>query len=449
MATVQRFRGDVEFYGNTANNLSLVPLTFYAAPSAQGTGDGLSAGNAATLQTILTNKVKIATYVVVKLASGNHVLSSTVTIDGQLYLQLEAENYDNQNPPIICTTHSTGAYISEDTSGDPSSSQTCTAHGYDEYPLLIKNSHVSFKNVWFHGTRYCLNIVNSFVELHGDTFFKLWAYNISSTQHDGMAIYAEKSRITGENATKFWMYHPQYQSTSDTFVKAVTPLFLTSGTEMMHTGTVTWVANTQTNLDHKLISCLYVYDSSTASFSDFIIDGVLNAFYTTVNSRLFVSRLIQQGTAKLAVLSRSAQGSDVYIVTGSNISACPTTANLAFIVVSAARFYADVLFPITIYGTAGVLLYCIQASFVKFFAPAVLAEDRASNLGCQTMIYADNMSTCLWVGNATTRNTGDKFVIAVNGSIVKNASGTITASAPYYTVTYGGRFIEVDGTVRS
>lgn len=460
MATVQRFRGDVEFYGNTANNLSLVPLTFYAAPSAQGTGDGLSSGNAATLQTILTSKMKAATYVVVKLASGNHVLSSTVTIADQLYLQLEADSYDNQNPPIICTTHSTGANISEDTSGNPSSSQTCAAHGYDEYPFLIQNSHVSLKNVWIHGIRYCLNVVNSFVELHGDTFFKLWAYNVSSTRHDGMAIYASQSQITGENATKFWIYHPRYQSTSDTFVTAVTPLYLTYGTEMTHSGTVTWVASTQINvpisnnmptsnssfLNEYLYTSIIVVFKSILNCNNLIIDNVLVAFSLLHQSGV-LANLSQIGTGKLHTLFQAYHQAIVNLYLTSNISAENTTGYFGILGVCSTGWVIGG--DVTGYGASATAFYVYYASALKSWLN-ILAENRASNLGFVYGYIASCNSSVVFNSAITTRNSGtDKVVVATMGSTITQIGGTNTCSAPVYTVGSGGRYIQSDGTVRT
>jgi hypothetical protein len=456
MSVAFRLKGDVECYRHALLNMEIQPLTLYAAPTTQGTGDGLSAANAATLETILTTMLQTATYTVVKLASGSHILSSTVTIDKYFYLRLEATAYDSLDPPIICTTHSTGTYISEITTGSPQPSQTCTAHGYDEFPLLIKNSQVVIDNVWFHGTRNCIKCIDSHIELLGETNFKLWAYSLSSTEHDGQAIYAQRTQIVGDDTNiAIDIFHPQYTAITDTITLAVTPIYITDNSSMVKGGEIIWTANTQTNVPrvgsnpisyHQ--SSINVYYNSKLSIN-LSVDNVVQVFHIGQSHLKVV--LTQIGTGKLFCVINGWRLSEIWISINGELhvdNSSGVNVYDAVFHINGSSVHVD-SGSITMYGLSKTVIFGGYNSSV-IYSVDTNAENRNNNLGSDLIAVAYRLSKIALHNTHTTRNSGtDKIVNASEGSDIYTSSTSLTSSSPNYAVSSGGRYIESDGTVHT
>lgn len=221
-------------------------LVFYAAPTTQGDGNGLTLGNAATLQTILDTKIVNSVVNKIYLTSGQHVLTNLTQLSKVYFLHMLPEGvYDSGNPPIIITQHTTDAHISTDTTGSPSPSQLCDAHDFDETPLDIIDSTVLFENISIRGTRSWMRNTRSLILSTGDFYADIWVHTIACTAHSCMGIeFVEGGKFYGDNdAMIFNVWHPDYIGCSANLQPYSSPLIIDNNSQFFQNGILEWHSN--------------------------------------------------------------------------------------------------------------------------------------------------------------------------------------------------------------
>ncbi|MCV6639656.1 hypothetical protein [Candidatus Albibeggiatoa sp. nov. NOAA] len=218
----------------------------YVAPTAQNDATGVDAENATTLADALSKHLIPSVANTIKLSKGLHVLPAQALNDLFLLNFEPTDDYDPDNPPIICTPNTVDSQISTNSTGISSPSQICEAHAYDEIPLSFNNSTVRFNNVWLRGTRHCLNLDKSTIFTLGDMHLDLWIYSASCTSHSGIALQAKDSTIYSDADLDINVWHPDYTGCTDVLADHAAPILLDSSKHIQK-GQLTWSSNIELN----------------------------------------------------------------------------------------------------------------------------------------------------------------------------------------------------------
>jgi len=225
--------------------------TFYVAPVALGSGNGLTPETATTLTDLVGNHLNNALINQIKLAPGQHVLPGAIGAELSNYLLIFFEHDDSYGPfdkenvnthPVICTEHTVDADISESLVADPNPSQTCQAHSHDEIPLIFHNCGFKFQNVYLRGTRGCLKADEGsvwFTSFQDILNTKTWVYNISCTSHTGYGIWLNDCSVVGlGNDIESSIFHPDYTQCGDEIQEFVSPIVISGKTRGIQRGQV-------------------------------------------------------------------------------------------------------------------------------------------------------------------------------------------------------------------
>ena len=186
----------------------LIPQTvMYASPNGTGTGDSFD--SPISLETLRQRFSGRKVSVLIKLVlGGEYVLNGmwVVTNGARVFIEFDTDNATldwTNNPPIICTQHTTSSYISYNLSD----SRTCAAHDYNESLFSVfGNSYLSIGDVVLRATSHGIGVYsNSYVQLRGKHRVELWAPK-QSVHNVCYALYAMDKgylRIRTDEATSY------------------------------------------------------------------------------------------------------------------------------------------------------------------------------------------------------------------------------------------------------
>jgi hypothetical protein len=268
---------------------------FFAAPTVQGTGDGLSSANATTLQDIIDNKITKSVVNIIHLSAGLHLLTSGTTIEDGYVIKMDVDGvYSFGTPPIIITPHTTDADISIDETGDPNPSQTCTAHAHDEFPLHLINCTLIIENIHFRGTRRCILAERSrIISLNGsDLVFNTWVHSLSCTSHAGSGLVMYDSVFIGNNDDMLCnIYHPDYTTCGDSIVDWVSPIVCDQNSQFLQRGDVIWNG---TNIPINEYPGL-----ETPEFRAAVPSSIPSAIQSLGDSKVYINKLTINGVRQI------------------------------------------------------------------------------------------------------------------------------------------------------
>ena len=131
-------------------------VTIYVSPN--GTGSGESFNDPTTLEAVRQKFDNRHAMLKIMLTSGGeYVLQDTYRVYGLVIISFDNDNATldwANNPPIICTPHTTSSYIAF----DPNGSKTCQAHNYSESPFSVgSESYLRLSDVVVRGTTSCVS----------------------------------------------------------------------------------------------------------------------------------------------------------------------------------------------------------------------------------------------------------------------------------------------------
>ena len=158
-------------------------VTIYVAPN--GTGSGESFSDPTNLEAVRQKYDNRHTMLKILMTSGGeYVLQDIYHVYGLVLISFDQDNATldwANNPPIICTPHTTSSYIAF----DPSGSKTCQAHNYSEQALSVGSlGFLYLENVVVRGTLTCLSIGhNSVLLTQKKTRFEVWAVPSTVRNH--------------------------------------------------------------------------------------------------------------------------------------------------------------------------------------------------------------------------------------------------------------------------
>lgn len=437
-------------------------LVFYAAPTQAGTADGLSSANATTLQDIVENKLVNSVVNKIYLLGGLHVLNSGTTIENYFILQFLPDGvYDALNPPIIITPSTTDSDISRDEIGNPSPSQTCTAHDSDEYPLLIKNSMVMFENIRFRGTRHALRLESSTAVITGESHFDVWIFSISCTAHRGVGLYCVDSRVYGSGQWHINMYHPDYTACSDILSNYAAPIVCERSGIFLH-GRLEWAGNIpvaelpteniakyRATVESSPRTCINARDRSLIQIKNFAYKGCAQLFYTENQSVIdvqYVEAIV--GTEPVKWVGQALDHSKISL--SNKFDDWPTDVQKKFKVENTgnvtenASFIANIkseifLEGIEVIGTCACSTFALLDKDSEFYAEnsIISSDDRDGNLGFFKILQNFNSKAFVKNSVMSTRNgDNDTAITTISGKTISE-NNVITSTIPYYQNNFG------------
>ena len=205
---------------------------YYAAPS--GTGDGASVSEPANLADLLA-VLPPGQATQIRLLPGEHVLFPGTALEDNLFLHLVGHDYNPTNPPIICSTNTTGGKVSEETVA----SQTCLAHGYSEWPLEAVRCRLALQDIHIRGTDHALAADTSQIFMLGEVFLKNWVPS-GSRESATLAALGSAINIDLNARVVFMTFHPNYGAIGDPlgFVSSMT---LSGSTLHQDNGGIGWI----------------------------------------------------------------------------------------------------------------------------------------------------------------------------------------------------------------
>jgi len=155
---------------------SIPQTVLYASPNGIGTGE--SSDTPISLETLRQRFSGRKVSVLIKLVvGGEYVLDDTwvVTNGARVFIEFDTSNSTLDwvnNPPIICTAHTTASYISYNTSDN----QTCAAHNYDETAFSVYQGRLNLQDVVLRSTSYAVTVgVAGVVYFRNHFRIEMWA----------------------------------------------------------------------------------------------------------------------------------------------------------------------------------------------------------------------------------------------------------------------------------
>lgn len=421
----------------------------YVAPATMGTGDGLSSINATTLHDVLSNKlVKTATNTIY-LKPGEHVVNSLI-VDNCYWVEFIPEGvYNPLSPIVICTENTQEGSLCRDTNGDPSESQLCDAHGYDEYPIFFKNSRVKFTNIDLRGTHYGLYCEKTQIISEGHLNIECWVHSIACTKHVGIGIFLKDSvalcNNTGDGLT-MGMWHPDYISCQADLEDYGSPIVLDNSI-FIELGIFTWINNIGVaeypvhecvplgNITTSYETAIVLLNHSKLQLNQLSFFNVRQLFYLSEDSTIIINHLTQEVTSEpLQWLGQAASNVIITAKTGiwpapitisnnSNVPSLLGKKNARF-VLDGSKFEGHDASNDFISLEEGSTLICCYST--------ISAADRGNNSGFAKILTNENSTAVLFDNAITTRNTGsDSFANQSRLGRTSSKNNTITTSLEF------------------
>ncbi|MCV6636997.1 hypothetical protein [Candidatus Albibeggiatoa sp. nov. NOAA] len=435
----------------------------YVAPTAQNASTGIDADNATTLADALTNHLIPSVANTIKLTAGVHVLPTQELKDVFLINFEPAEVYDSNNPPIICTPNTIDSSISTSTTGITSDSQICDAHGYDEAPLIFRNSTVQFNNIWLRGTRHCLKLHGSTMFALGDVHLDLWVHSASCTSHSGTALHAVESNIYSDATLSINLWHPDYTGCTDVLANHAAPIFL-DHSQHIQKGKLIWSSNIEPSAYPKQMSigwrtpfetshatALNVVNGSQLHIERLKVNNVMQLFWADESkfsvAFMEMDELSQPLTyfgqargqnTQVSLTDRNAawyDNAEPNIVRVENVTTDPEQACL--IAFDGAQIYLDGV-KLTSTATACGTLLATETANALLQRNVVYAPDRDNNQGFMQIAHNTGGQLIAKANTFTTRlGDNDTGFVTVEGGFTKLKANTLDVSHEYQISTYG------------
>ncbi|WP_353571486.1 hypothetical protein [Candidatus Albibeggiatoa sp. nov. BB20] len=435
----------------------------YVAPTTQNAGTGVDADNATTLADALSQHLIPSVANTIKLAKGLHVLPE-LQLSHLFLLNFEpADDYDPENPPIICTPNTVDSQISTNTIGLSSPSQICEAHAYDETPLHFHNSTIRFNNVQLRGTRHCVKFDKSTVFTLGDVHLDLWIYSASCTSHSGTALYATDSQIYSDAALDINIWHPDYTGCTDVLANHAAPILL-DNSKQIQKGQLSWSSNIQLNEYPKqnTIAWRTEFEAAHATAINLIngaqlhierlsINNVMQLFWVD-NSIFSVSFMemaehseplqwLGQARGQNAQVSMTNHNADWYSIDDKNVVRIENTGtnpdHASLIAWDGAQVYLDgVKFTTTECPCTGFMT--TETAKVLLQNSIIYAPDRDNNQGFLQIVHNTD-GRVLAKNNELATRLGDNDVgfVTVKGGFTREENNQFHFSQDYFVNTYG------------
>jgi len=422
--------------------------TIYVSPGASGSGE--TQQDPCSLQCAIDNK--LTSFVnEVRLTGGEHVLADGTKIDTRNVI-FRADAYNPANPPIICTEHTTTAYVSDTPAG-------CISHNYVETPLALSGCQVRFENIWIKGTSRCLVLQNNTtVVAAGD--FKLSLFIPNSTREGRFMIVNNSKFIAekgGNSNLHFRHYHPCY-TTVGAPLGQIGSIEVRGGSfsVVADVGSFLIEANGRPDWYGTTLTDGFHGENASIHIGKLSVKNLQTAMYLSENSAGYLGYMdMEPDSAPLQKLS-FCQGSRLWIgedgVWTSDARIVRVECEQATGLVQSASGSATTLKNIILRagGQSHTFAFNSAASQMAVRGCQVLAEDRAANLGFERM-FVNQMSANVSIDTSafTARNSGaDLFCLTSDGGISTNLYGTNTITATTeYTVLTGGKYIDNAGVV--
>ncbi len=462
--------------------------TFYVAPVALGSGNGLTPETATTLTDLVGNHLNNALINQIKLAPGQHVLPGAIGAELSNYLLIFFEHDDSYGPfdkenvnthPVICTEHTVDADISESLVADPNPSQTCQAHSHDEIPLIFHNCGFKFQNVYLRGTRGCLKADEGsvwFTSFQDILNTKTWVYNISCTSHTGYGIWLNDCSVVGlGNDIESSIFHPDYTQCGDEIQEFVSPIVISGKTRGIQRGQIIVNGNNivtgeyptklsegfRTDVATSSPSAITVIgESASFEIDRLVANGLRQLFYVT--GQLKVNYIGLVGGSQPVQWLGQVHGPGSRLILTDNAGAWPADSapealkienintdpdHASLIVYDGGEFHANGMVLTTTECACGTLITTNDSSEVSLKNVVVTAPDRTGNQGFMQILNTANTRTTLKDCSLETRaGNNDTAIITTEVGKTISKGNTFTTSTEHLEATYG-RYLDNNGIV--